>query len=178
MIPVSNTPLQTPDSLIALLGRLEIRTTTHHHPAMFTVADGLRVRQVLPGGHCKSLFLRSERGQFVLAVVDAALRVPMGALSRFLGLGRLSFGSAADMSALLGVQPGSVTPFGLVHDTTHAVHVVLDQEMIDGHDLLNYHPLVNTMTTAIAPADLLRFLAHTGHEPQMVDFTALRVENN
>jgi len=41
-------------------------------------------------------------------------------------------------------------------------HVVLDAAMME-HETLNYHPLVNTMTTSIGRADLQRFLAATGH---------------
>ncbi len=163
----------TPEDLLALLERLGIGATTHHHPPLFTVDESRDLRGMLPGGHCKSLFLRTKEGRFILAVVDEARRVPMGPFGRALGMGRLSFGTEGELFHHLGIRPGSVTPFGLVHDTARAVHVVLDRGMLEGNALLNYHPLINTMTTAIASADLLRFLAHTGHVPQTVDFTAL-----
>jgi Ala-tRNA(Pro) deacylase len=38
------------------------------------------------------------------------------------------------------------------------------------HQVLNYHPLDNTMTTAIARDDLVKFLQATGHEPRTVAF--------
>jgi Ala-tRNA(Pro) deacylase len=38
--------------------------------------------------------------------------------------------------------------------------------------VLNFHPLDNTQTTAIAPDGLLEFLAATGHPPQILDFSA------
>ena len=44
--------------------------------------------------------------------------------------------------------------------------LVLDAAMM-GHDILNYHPLDNTMTTSIGSADLLKFLAATGHAPRI-----------
>ena len=73
---------------------------------------------------------------------------------------------------MLGVRPGSVTPFALVNDAAHRVAVVFDQAMLE-HDPLNYHPLENDRTTAIAPADLLRFIAACGHRPRIVDLDAL-----
>jgi len=85
-----------------------------------------------------------------------------------LGAPRFSFGSAALLYEVLGVRPGSVTPFALANDTAHRVTVVLDRAMLE-HDPLNYHPLENDRTTAIAPADLLRFIADCGHHPRIVD---------
>jgi Ala-tRNA(Pro) deacylase len=91
----------------------------------------------------------------------------MKALAERLGAPRLSFGSPELLAATLGVTPGSVTPFALVNDAVHAVRVVLEEAML-AHDPLNYHPLVNTGTTAIAPQDLLRFIRACGHEPRIL----------
>jgi Ala-tRNA(Pro) deacylase len=71
------------------------------------------------------------------------------------------------MRETLGVEPGAVTPFAAINDSERRVSVVLDATMMQ-HETLNYHPLVNTMTTSIARADLMRFLEATGHPPQIV----------
>ena len=83
-------------------------------------------------------------------------------LDRLGASGRFSFGSAELMRETLGVEPGSVTPFAAINDTARRVTVVLDTAMM-AHATLNYHPLVNTMTTSIARDDLVKFLAATGH---------------
>jgi Ala-tRNA(Pro) deacylase len=62
-----------------------------------------------------------------------------------------------------------VTPFAVINDVAARVHVVLDREML-ALDPLNYHPLTNDRTTAIAPADLTRFLRACDHEPTILDF--------
>ena len=71
---------------------------------------------------------------------------------------------------MLGIEPGAVTPFAAINDTGRRVTVVLDAAMMR-HPTLNFHPLVNTMTTSIAAADLLRFLAATGHETRIEAMT-------
>ncbi len=93
-------------------------------------------------------------------------------LAAALGAPRFSFGNAELLYEVLGVRPGSVTPFALVNDTTQRVSIVLDRAMLD-HDPINYHPLDNGRTTAIAPADLLRFIAACGHRPRIVDLDVL-----
>jgi Ala-tRNA(Pro) deacylase len=82
----------------------------------------------------------------------------------------LSFGKAELLQEVLGVKPGSVTPFSLINDKAGRVSVVLDAKMMD-EPLLNYHPLENTATTAIAQGDLLRFIRATAHEPRIVKLT-------
>jgi len=89
-------------------------------------------------------------------------------LADALGAPRFSFGNAELLYEVLGVRPGSVTPFALANDSGHRVTVVLDRAML-GHDPLNYHPLENDRTTAIAPADLSRFIAACGHTPRIID---------
>ncbi len=157
----------TPDELFQRLDALGIRHVTHRHPPLHTVAESVMLRGTLPGGHCKSLFLKDRKGGLWLVVVLEDRRLDLNALSARLGAPRFSFGSAALMEEVLGVTPGSVTPFALVNDRAHRVAVVLDADMLE-RDPLNYHPLVNTATTAIAPADLLRFISACGHEPRIV----------
>ncbi|HVH81932.1 MAG TPA: YbaK/EbsC family protein, partial [Stellaceae bacterium] len=76
--------------------------------------------------------------------------------------------SAELLYEVLGVQPGSVTPYAAINDTASRVTVVLQRAMLT-HDPLNYHPLENTRTTAIAPGDVVRFLEVGGHPPRIVD---------
>ena len=156
----------SPEELFARLDKLGIPHVTHRHPPLHTVAESVMLRGSLPGGHCKSLFLEDRKGGLWLVVVLEDRRLDLNALSRRLGAPRFSFASAARMRVVLGVEPGSVTPFAVINPTAAGVAVVLDAAMLRC-DPLNYHPLVNTATTAIAPGDLRRFLADCGHEPRV-----------
>ena len=157
----------TPDELFQRLDALGIRHVTHQHPPLHTVAESVMLRGALPGGHCKSLFLKDRKGGLWLVVVLEERRLDLNALSARLDAPRFSFASPELMQEVLGVTPGSVTPFALINDSAQRVAVVLDADMLR-HDPLNYHPLVNTATTAVAPADLLRFIAACGHQPRLV----------
>jgi Ala-tRNA(Pro) deacylase len=158
--------------LDALFASLGIVTTTHEHPAVFTVEEARAHCAHLPGCHCKSLFLKDKKGGLWLVVARDDARVDLKALGRRLGIGNVSFGKAELLAEVLGVIPGAVTPFGLINDRAGTVRVVLDKAMMAA-DLLNYHPLTNEATTAIRPADLIRFIAATGHEHQVLDLDAL-----
>ena len=162
-----NPPL-TPEQLFARFDALGISHRTHTHPPVFTVAESAALRGSLPGGHCKSLFLKDRKGGLWLVVALEERRIDLKLLADLLGAPRFSFGSPDLLREVLGVTPGSVTPFALANDTAHQVAVVLDKGMLE-HDPLNYHPLVNDRTTAIAPRNLLRFIEACGHRPRIVD---------
>ena len=158
---------KTPDELFAALDALGIAHKTVKHPPVFTVEQAASLRGEVPGGHTKNLFLRDKKNALyiVVALEDAA--IDLKGLHRLLGAsGRFSFGSADLLREVWGVVPGAVTPFGAINDTQGRVTVVLDAEMME-HETLNYHPLVNTMTTSIARDDLVKFLDSTGHMPRI-----------
>lgn len=158
----------TPRDLFAYIADLGIDTTTVHHPAVFTVEEARTVRGDLPGGHSKSLFLRNKKGAMWLVVTDEDRPIDLKGLAARLGAGRFSFGSAERLMRYLGVTPGAVTPFAVINDADRLVRVVIDRDLLE-LDPLNFHPLVNTQTTAISPDDLLQFLEATGHPPQIID---------
>jgi Ala-tRNA(Pro) deacylase len=159
----------TEDDLKAFLANLQIPDRTCRHPAVFTVEQAKALRGELPGAHAKNLFLKDRKGAFILAVTLEDRPVDLKDLRRRIGSAPLSFAPPDALRLLLGVEPGSVTPFAVINDASSRVRVVLDAEMMDAQTL-NFHPLVNTATTAIAPADLLRFLEATGRAPVLVRF--------
>jgi Ala-tRNA(Pro) deacylase len=137
---------------------------TYAHAPVFTVAEADAVHLNVPGGHTKNLFLKDKKGGLWLVVVRDRLRVDLNALAKQLGAPRFSFGSAELLVATLGLEPGSVTPFALMNDSAHLVRPILDEGML-AQGPLNFHPLRNDRTTAVAPGDLLRFVRACGHEP-------------
>jgi len=157
----------TPDQLFAALDALGIKHATVKHPPVFTVEQAASLRGEVPGGHTKNLFLRDKKNALYLVVAEEDATIDLKGLHRLLGAsGRFSFGSADLLLEVWGVTPGSVTPFGAINDTEARVTVVLDAAMM-AHETLNYHPLVNTMTTSIARDDLVKFLESTGHMPRI-----------
>lgn len=158
----------TAADLLARLAELRIPARTVTHPAVFTVAEARQHRDDLPGTHTKSLFLRDKKGAMWLVVCLEDRAVDLRSLAERLGTRHLSFGSPERLQRHLGVVPGAVSPFAVVHDTAGEVRVVLDAGVL-ALDPVNLHPLDNTMTTAIAGADLLRFLESEGHPPQLLD---------
>jgi Ala-tRNA(Pro) deacylase len=158
---------KTPEELFAALDALGIAHRTVKHPPLFTVEQSRSLRGQIPGGHTKNLFLRDKKHALYLVVALEDAEIDLKGLHRRLdATGRFSFGSADLLREVWGVDPGAVTPFGAINDAGARVTVVLDAAMME-HATLNYHPLVNTMTTSIGRDDLVTFLESTGHVPRI-----------
>lgn len=161
-------PPLSPDDLFAYLDGLGIPHKTVQHRPAFTVEDARTLRGQVAGGHTKNLFLRDKKGTLYLVVAPEDAVIELKSLHRVLGAsGRFSFASADAMRDVLGVEPGSVTPFAVINDSAGRVTVILDAEMM-AQPVLNFHPLVNTATTTVSREDLVKFLESTGHPPRVV----------
>lgn len=158
----------TRDDLFERLDSLGIGTATVEHPPLHTVEESRSLRGDIPGAHTKNLFLKCKKGTLWLVVAPEEADIELKRLHTRLGSGRLSFGKPDLLGEVLGVPPGAVTPFAAINDTANRVTVVLDAALL-AHGHLNFHPLENTATTAIAPDDLVAFLKACGHGPMILD---------
>lgn len=160
----------SPESLMENLKAIGVDFTLHHHEAVFTVEESEKLDSEIPGTHCRNLFLRDKKKNNFLVVLQNGTEVDMKKLPPVIGSDRLSFGSADRLWEYLGVRPGSVCPFAVVNDTDQQVKILLDKSMMET-EVVNYHPLLNTMTVSLTPADLVKYIETTGHEAHIVDLS-------
>lgn len=162
---------KTAQDLFAMLDDLGIEYTTKTHAPVFTVAESESLRDLIPGGHTKNLFVKDKKDQYFVVTVEENAVVDLKTVHKIIGASsRVSFGRPEKMLEFLGVVPGSVTVFGAINDTSNNVTFVLDSDLMS-HDHINGHPLSNDATTTIGRDDLLRFLEATGHTPLVLKVT-------
>jgi Ala-tRNA(Pro) deacylase len=158
----------TPQGLLDYLGALGIAAETVEHEPVFTVAESRPVKARIPGAHSKNLFVKDKKGRLFLITAKDETAIDLKRMHGAIGAtGRLSFGSAEQLREVLGVEPGSVTPFAVANDRDRRVTMILDANLM-AHERVNFHPLVNWMTTGVSREDLIRFLKATGHEPAIM----------
>jgi Ala-tRNA(Pro) deacylase len=150
------------------LEALGIPFTCYEHPPIDTAEAGDRYWAGIDATHCKNLFLRNQKGsRHYLVIFNYLKRADLRAVSDQVGDGKLSFASPERLLAHLGVTPGSVSPFALIHDAARHVRVVLDREL-KASARISFHPNINTATVVIAFADFLRFLESRKNPVQYV----------
>ena len=140
------------------LDGLGIAHERYEHPAVFTSEDAAQHWRDIPGTPVKNLFLRNKKGnREYLVILGIDKRADLRELVKLIGDDRFSFGSAERLMHSLGVTPGSVSPFGLLHDGSRNVQVIIDADL-RGAERLIFHPNDNTASVTISFADLERFL--------------------
>jgi len=156
--------VKTEEKVYNRLDKLGIRFTIHEHPAVYTVEEAKDYYHLIPGSHCKNLFLRDKKGKkHYLLVAPHDKQVNLKELSGRIGTGNLSFASPERLMKYLGLEPGSVSPFGIVNDEENGVVVIVDEELKEKREL-NFHPNINTLTITVTGDDFQKFLEESGNE--------------
>lgn len=151
------------ERILELLPTLGITYEKFDHPAVFSCEESERLCPPMPGISTKQLFLKEQKGDRIfLIIVTHEKKVDMKALSVVLGSNRLEFGKSDLMMELLGVMPGSVTPFGLLFDTNHRIEVFVDEDAWNV-GIFQFHPLVNTATLIIDKTGFEKWLNYINH---------------
>ncbi len=166
-------PAYDRDRLLAWMAEHDIPHVTHEHPAVFRVEEGLELKAVMPGAHTKNLFLKDKKGSLWLISARQDTVIDLKQADKWIGSARLSFGNEVLLWETLGVRPGSVTALGLINDPDQRVTFVLDKALWDA-EIVNFHPLTNTATTALGQEAFRRFLTLIGREAVIIDFDRSR----
>jgi Ala-tRNA(Pro) deacylase len=144
----------------------------HKHPPVFTVEEAKKLCKDIPGLHCKNLFLKDKKKQYYLVVVPAQKRVDIRKLEKQLGTKKLGFGSAERLMEVLKLEPGSVSPLGLMHDTEQQVIPIIDQEAWDAL-IVGFHPNENTATLEMNQENFHRLLESFGCEMKVMEINPM-----
>lgn len=146
------------------LDSLKIDYITVQHPAAFTMEECETVRQIIKAPVFKNLFLTNKQhSAFYLLLMPADKLFKTKYLSSQLGCARLSFASDEEMNEMLGVQPGSVTPLGLIYDKENRVRLIIDEDL-KSSERYACHPCVNTASVGLKFDDLLnKVIPGMGH---------------
>ena len=149
--------------VMARLRELGIAWERYAHPPISTADSAGEHWASIDAVHCKNLFLRNQKGtRHYLVILEHQKRADLRAVADQIGDGKLSFASPERLRQYLGVEPGSVSPFGLIHDLAHHVRVFLDHELRQAARI-SFHPNINTRTYVLMGADFEKYLAAAGN---------------
>lgn len=141
-----------------------IRYEITEHGAVYNMEDLSSVALPYPEADAKNIFVRDDKKRnYYLITVKGDTRVDLKEFRRWHGTRNLSFASADDLSTILGLIPGAVTPLGLLNDKESSVQFFLDRSFLDAPGLIGVHPNDNTATVWIKTDDLIRLIEEHGN---------------
>tara|TARA_Y100001970_G_scaffold87544_1_gene110525 strand:- start:23856 stop:24377 length:522 start_codon:yes stop_codon:yes gene_type:complete len=147
----------SPDQLISMLEKYDNGLVVNKHEALFTVEDSKKLRGKIKGAHSKNLFLKNKKNNFFLISCEEFDKVDLKKISKGLGLGNISFAKEEYLKEHLGILPGSVSPFALLNDKNNVVNFYLEKKLYES-TLINFHPLINTVTTTMKTQKFIEFM--------------------
>jgi Ala-tRNA(Pro) deacylase len=151
------------------LNKLKIDFEYIEHPEATTIEIARQYWKVHDAQHCKNLFFRNHKGnRHYLVILDCEQNLAIHDIEKRLKQGKLTFASEKRMQQYLGLLPGSVSPFGLIYDTTGNVHVFLDINLQQA-ERISFHPNQNTASLIISFSDFLRYLDFTGNSYEFIE---------
>ncbi|HNW56759.1 MAG TPA: prolyl-tRNA synthetase associated domain-containing protein [Bacteroidales bacterium] len=154
--------------LYDILGNLTIMYEYHEHPPLATIEDAKIHWKDYNSGRCKNIFFRNHKGdRHYLVILEHLRQLDIHDLEKRLRQGKLTFASDRRLKKYLGLEPGSVSPFGLVNDKEKHVHLFIDEKLKE-FDRLAFHPNINTATLVISKPDFIKFLEYTGNSYEFI----------
>lgn len=143
------------------------------HAAAYTMQDCAVLDERIDATHCKNLFLCNRQGtQYYLLLIRADKKFRTAEVSPQIGCARLSFGSAENLLCRLDLEPGAVSPMGLLNDVRREILLLVDEDLRSSESIC-FHPNVNTASIVLRTTDFFTvFLPFTGHPPQFVSITS------
>ncbi|NCS71885.1 MAG: prolyl-tRNA synthetase associated domain-containing protein [Candidatus Magasanikbacteria bacterium] len=135
----------------------------HEHPAVYTCEEAETHCGNIPGLACKNLLLKDQKGKrYVLVVLPATKRADIKKISETIGEKKMSFASAEAVKEKLGLEPGSVSPFGLLNDPHHEIELCIDQD-VSNAEIVSFHPNRNTASIELTGDMFKKFLQTLPH---------------
>ncbi len=166
------------ETVLTYLREHGVPFSNYNHPEGKTIEEAKRWWKDDGSMHCKNLFFRNHKGnkhylvcfdcEHDLAIHDLEHKLKESLQSRGLpSCGKLSFASPERMMKYLGLEPGSVSPFGLINDQSHEVYLFLD-ENIKNAPTLSFHPNDCRGTVVIKNEDFLHYLSEVGNQYEFI----------
>lgn len=149
-------------NIFKILDDLKISYDMLEHQAVYTVEEAKQIKNMIEGLGCKNLFLTDKKGKYYLLILEENKKANLKELAKLLNTSKLTFASSKDLSDILGLEPGSVTPLSIINDKENKVLLIVDSDIITKKILV--HPNTNTKTLSLEFKDLEKLIQYTNHK--------------
>ena len=161
------------DDLIRILNDNGFEFFVEEHAPLVTVEDSKSLRGQIEGAHSKNLFLKDAKANFFLISIEESASIDLKKTMQQIQSKKLSFAKPEYLQDILGIEPGSVSPFALLNDTKKQVKFYLDRSFLDS-ETVNFHPLINTATVNISPQNLIELIEKYHNPVNYIDLENLK----
>ncbi|MDO5088740.1 MAG: prolyl-tRNA synthetase associated domain-containing protein [Leptotrichiaceae bacterium] len=157
------------EKVYKVLNKLSIPFEIIEHPAAMTTEEADKYVEGIEGVLTKSLFLtNNKKTAYYLLIMDDRNRLDMEKFTEITGEKRLKFASSESLFKKMGLQPGTVSIFGLINNSEKDINIYFETEILKERRM-SFHPNDNTKTLFLLTEDILKFIISEGFEYKEVN---------
>ncbi|CDZ74558.1 YbaK/proline-tRNA ligase associated domain protein [Peptoniphilus sp. ING2-D1G] len=157
------------EEVYKVLDDLNIEYEVVKHPPALTTEEADKYIEGKEGLRTKTLFLTNKKKTaFYLLVMDEEKRLDMKDFQEKIGEKGLKFASEELLKQKMDLYPGSVTIFGLINNVDKDINVYFDVD-VKNHEIITFHPNINTRTLFIKREDMYKFLNAYGYQYNIIE---------
>ena len=149
----------------------------YSHKPLFTVEESKKLRGKIYGGHTKNLFLKDKKKNFFLLSTMEDKKIDLKKLKLVFETNSISFASDFHLKEILGLDPGSVSPYGLINDNNKVTKFYLDKDILN-ENTVNFHPLTNSFTISLTVNNFVNFINKINVKLHLINLEVYRLINN
>lgn len=142
--------------------------TVEHEPAV-TIELADRFIEGIEGVRTKTMLLTTKKKTaYYLLVLDNDKRLDMELFAEQVGAKRIKMASPESLYEKMRLEPGVVSPFGLLFNEDRDIGFYIDREIVS-EARMSFHPNTNEKTIFIDTPDLFRFAEAIGYGVNVID---------
>ena len=157
------------EKVIEKLKELNIEFDIVEHEPAFTTEQADKFIEGKEGVRTKTMFLTNKKKRnFYLVIMDDYKRLDMDKFKEIVGEKQIKMASEQSLYEKMRLEPGVVSPFGLLNNEEKDVKIYMDKEIVN-EEIMTFHPNANEKTMFLKTVDLFRYFYDIGYELNIVE---------
>lgn len=139
-----------------------------HEPA-YTTEEADKYIEGHDGVRTKTMFIcNKKKTNYYMIIMDDSKRLDINKFKEIVSEKQMKIASEEVLKEKLGIEPGMVSPFGLLNNDEKDVKIYMDKQIIT-EEIMTFHPNDNTKTLFITTKDLFKYFENIGYELNIIE---------
>lgn len=157
------------DKVKEYLNALGIQFKIVEHEPAYTTEEADKYIEGHEGVRTKTMFIcNKKKTNYYMIIMDDSKRLDMNKFKEIVSEKQMKMASEEALKEKLGIEPGMVSPFGLLNNDEKDVKIYMDKQIIT-EEIMTFHPNDNTKTLFITTKDLFKYFENIGYEINIIE---------
>lgn len=157
------------DKVKEYLNSMGIQFKIVEHEPAYTTEEADKYIEGHDGVRTKTMFIcNKKKTNYYMIIMDDSKRLDMNKFKEIVSEKQIKMASEEALKEKLGIEPGMVSPFGLLNNDEKDVKIYMDKQIIT-EEIMTFHPNDNTKTLFITTKDLFKYFENIGYELNIIE---------